>query len=97
MKLKNRVLVLSCVIFIVIISFKILEPEIDSRWKDNKDGAQPTDDGSEIDAVVQELVKKYRVDYSYKLKESPWLIASRWVTMSNILLDNPPELGKINV
>ncbi|XP_041368788.1 glycosaminoglycan xylosylkinase-like [Gigantopelta aegis] len=93
MKLKFRVLVLSCIIFMVIISLKILEPEIGSHWTGNKDLRSHDDD--EVDIVVEELIKKYRVDYRYSLRESPWLIASRWVTMSNILLDNPPELGGV--
>ncbi|KAL3870931.1 hypothetical protein ACJMK2_038959 [Sinanodonta woodiana] len=45
--------------------------------------------------VIQELIQKYRMDLSYPLNESPWRIASKWVTPREIIPESAPELGGI--
>ena len=53
------------------------------------------DEQAEIrkDDVIQELIKKYRVDYNHPLMESPWTIAERWVSSREIHPEYTPELG----
>ena len=44
--------------------------------------------------VIEELVKKYRVDYNHPLKESPWKVAGNWVSAREVHPEYTPELGK---
>ena len=45
--------------------------------------------------VIQELIKKYRVNYNQPLKESPWTLAERWVSADEVHPEHTPELGMV--
>ena len=44
--------------------------------------------------VIQELKKKYKVDYNHPLKESPWKLAEKWVSARELHPEYTPELGE---
>ena len=46
------------------------------------------------DRIISELVKKYKVVFRYPLNESPWTVASNWVTLRSVHPSDTPELGK---
>ncbi|XP_064643874.1 glycosaminoglycan xylosylkinase-like [Lineus longissimus] len=48
-----------------------------------------------LQTIVSMFVEKYRLNYSYKLPESPWVTAAKWVKPRQIHPDNAPELGAI--
>ena len=53
--------------------------------------------GMPLDKVVDQLVKKYHVDFNMRLEpgQSPWKIAARWVTNRQVLPEPAPELGEL--
>ena len=59
-------------------------------FKDHRHG-QETDIRKED--VIQELVKKYRVNYNHPLRESPWALAERWMSPNEVHPEYTPELG----
>jgi hypothetical protein len=47
-----------------------------------------------LQTIVNMFVEKYRLNYGYKLAESPWVTAAKWVKPRQIHPDNTPQLGK---
>lgn len=116
MRFRRRKLLLPViVVFILYISYKILEPEIKGNNFEDLETAEleklnvkhhiegkhdykKHQHGEHTDIkredVVQELIKKYRVDYNHPLRESPWTLAGKWVSASEVHPKYTPELGK---
>ncbi|KAL4219190.1 Glycosaminoglycan xylosylkinase [Mactra antiquata] len=42
--------------------------------------------------VIDELKNTYRINWNYKLKESPWNIAANWFSSEHVFPENTPEL-----
>ena len=122
-----QILVIGTIIFMVCVSFLILQPDFFYNPGQGTSifaafGSQPEPDESKdilvnpidlptsvaklkngeamaripLGKVVDQLVKKYRVDFSKLLKpgQSPWKIAASWVTPRQVLPEPAPELGK---
>ena len=119
MKLNIRIFVFLMVVFILFVSFKILEPEIEEHHgRDIRDGQDYVMGGEDSlekintpkglpaspktiyeynatqQVVIKRLLEKYSVDFTYKLKHSPWKIAQKWVKSREITPDFAPEIGK---
>ncbi|XP_048777828.1 glycosaminoglycan xylosylkinase-like [Ostrea edulis] len=108
MRRKWRVLVGCMVIFILFVSYKILEPDIkgkvtqveaDSKGlpvarEDNSD-AEEVETPRDPEEIVKELRQKYWLDFSFPLKDSPWRLAERMVNDRKVHPEYVPELGSI--
>lgn len=96
------------VIFILFVSYKILEPDIkgkvtqveaDSKGlpvarEDNSD-AEEVETPRDPEEIVKELRQKYWLDFSFPLKDSPWRLAERMVNDRKVHPEYVPELGMI--
>ncbi|XP_061169681.1 glycosaminoglycan xylosylkinase-like [Saccostrea echinata] len=106
MRRKWRVFVCLTVIFILFVSYKILEPDIKGEIIQTDDKGLPVarEDNSGLvrektqrdpGDIVIELQKKYRLDFNYPLKESPWRVAEKMVKSREIHPEFAPEIGSI--
>lgn len=107
MRRKWRVVVCLTVIFILYVSYKILEPDIkreiiqaDSIIKEvpvvMEDNSRPSEEEADTDVekLVKELQKKYWINFHYPLKDSPWRVAEKMVTEREVHPEYAPEIGK---
>ena len=105
MKTPLRFLTILVIVFLGYISYKIIEPELYSDPRDIRDiiGYYPEDDleilgdGSQtVAARTRSLLDMYQLDWDYDLEgDSPWKIASDWVTTRTIHPFVAPELGAV--
>ena len=109
MKTKLRLYFALAVIFILYVSFKILEPIVETNrnnellhvkrdFVDMKpDVFRPLKTPMPLNVTsVREaqMLKAYSVDWNLILKGSPWDIAASWVTQRHVIPDRAAELGK---
>lgn len=45
-------------------------------------------------ALIEWFLKRYQIDWNYKLKDSPWKLAASWVDSRHIHPDHTPEMGR---
>lgn len=108
MRRKWRVVVCLTVIFILYVSYKILEPDIkreiiqaDSIIKEvpvvMEDNSRLSEEEADTDVekLVKELQKKYWINFHYPLKDSPWRVAEKMVTEREVHPEYAPEIGSI--
>jgi hypothetical protein len=106
MRRKWRVLVCCMVIFILFVSYKILEPDIKEKVAEveadseglpvargDNSNVKDAETLQDTEEIVKELQKKYWLDFSFPLKDSPWRLAERMVTERRILPESAPQLG----
>ena len=112
MRRKWRVVVCLTVIFILFVSYKILEPDIKggtnhaeleyrevpvAREDNSRVKANEDHEGHQnVDDIVKELQKKYWINFNYPLKESPWQVAEKMVNLREVHPEQAPEIGEIN-
>lgn len=112
MRRKWRVVVCLTVIFILFVSYKILEPDIKggtnhaeleyrevpvAREDNSRVNANEDHEGHQnVDDIVKELQKKYWINFNYPLKESPWQVAEKMVNLREVHPEQAPEIGEIN-
>lgn len=109
MRRKWRVVVCLTVIFILYVSYKILEPDIkreihqeDSIIKEvpvvREDNSRLSESEEEaetdVEKLLKELQKKYWINIHYPLKDSPWRVAEKMVTEREVHPEYAPEIGK---
>lgn len=108
MRLKPRKILFSALIlFIFYVSYKILQPEFGGQNVQDLDIYDTSTDRNEQQYVqlnvsvkirrsdvVKELKDKYRLDWEYKLTESPWSVAQRWMSKEHVHPEFTPELGE---
>jgi hypothetical protein len=111
MKHKWRLGVLLTIIFIFLVSFKILQPEINKKSELSDLEIKSVEvveksvnkllmvDGIEKNYTKEKLIDwfvgRYTVDWDYPLEVSPWKIASDWISTRQIHPELPPELGAV--
>lgn len=110
MRRKWRVVVCLTVIFILYVSYKILEPDIkreihqeDSIIKEvpvvREDNSRLSESEEEaetdVEKLLKELQKKYWINFHYPLKDSPWRVAEKMVTEREVHPEYAPEIGSI--
>mgnify|MGYP000334920248 CR=1 FL=1 len=92
---QRKVLMLAGVVIIIFILLKLF-------YKHSKTETVPrTIQNLDVDTyetskskIIQDLANKYNIDWNYKLTSSPWTIAAKWATETNIIPRFVPELGK---
>ena len=109
MKMKLRLYFALAVIFILYVSFKILEPIVETNkgnellhvkrdFVDMKpDVFRPLKTPMPLNVTSvreSQMLKAYSGDWNLIMKGSPWDIAARWVTQRHVIPDRAAELGK---
>lgn len=109
MKLSSRIIILAIIVFILFVSYKILEPNIIDKNSGSKEGLEririkgdyPIDLQEKLsgqplrDAVITEITAKFLLNYSYPLAESPWDVAENIATERQLHPTDCKELGSI--
>ncbi|KAK6195413.1 hypothetical protein SNE40_000850 [Patella caerulea] len=93
MKLKTRIMVLGTLFFLLIIVYNILNHHAPSKHDRNITPFEKPE--LDKDDAIKEMIKKYKPDYDYKLKGSPWTLAASWVSDRQIHPEDIPELGAV--
>ena len=109
MKMKLRLYFALAITFIVYVSFKILEPDIQAQKASEvvhvkQDFAdikpvrfRPLKSPEQLNVTSireSQLLQTYDVDWNINLEGNPWDIAGRWVSFRHVLPDSSQELGK---
>ena len=109
MKTKLRLYFALAVVFILYVSFKILEPIVEANQGDEllhvkrdfvdmkPEVFRPLKTPVPLNVTSvreSQMLKAYSVDWNLVLKDSPWAIAGRWVTQRHVIPDVAAELGK---
>ena len=93
-------------LFILLVSYKILEPDIERRELYDHEVILPRDTGGQEEKVVlfwgnqtkeqviNQFLEKYDLDWNLRLDESPWKLAESWVKPRAIHPDVAPEIGE---
>ncbi|XP_022326627.2 glycosaminoglycan xylosylkinase-like [Crassostrea virginica] len=108
MRRKWRVVVCLTVIFILFVSYKILEPDIKGGTnhaeleyrevpvaREDNSRVNANEGHQNVDDIVKELQKKYWINFNYPLKESPWQVAEKMVNLREVHPEQAPEIGSI--